>query len=220
MIKKNSVYAKLLCIFFIFTGALYSSEITSQALYDGIRKAQMDMYPKYFQSEVRGTLVSKQIETIPSTYHTGGKPRLMYKYTKNGVSGFVLENVTSFYVKMFSVFEPILDTTAVYTPTTKLKSYSAFSKKYSVTSISESGDKIIARVVQRDEDKDYTIEYTINKETFLIEDAKYYLKNKIIYNLSITYQNVDEYTIPEKIIYKSSDSEVDSFIEFYKPSVK
>lgn len=213
-------YIKLLSIFLAFASVLYSNEITGQTLFEGIRKAQLDMYPKSFQSEVRGTLVTKQIETIPSTYHVGGKPKLVYKFTKNGVSGFVLENVTSFYVKMFSVFEPILDTTAIYTPTTKLKSYSAFSKKYSVTSITEKGDKILARVVQKDEDKDYSIEYTIDKETFLIESSAYYFKNKVIYNLEITYQEVGEYTIPEKIIFKTTDSEVDSFIEFYKPSAK
>ncbi len=213
-------YIKLFTIFLVFTAALHSSEITAQTLFEGIRKAQLDMYPKSFQSEVRGTLVTKQIETIPSGYHVGGKPKLLYKFTKNGVSGFVLENVTSFYVNMFNVFEPILDTTAVYTPSTKLKSYSAFSKKYSVTSVSEKGDMIVAKVVQKDEDKDYTIEYSVNKDTFLIEGSTYYHKNKVIYNLEITYQEIGDYTIPEKIIFKSTDSEVDSYIEFYKPSVK
>ncbi len=220
MIKRSCSYIKLLCVFLLLTSVSYSSEITGQTLYEGIRKAQLDKYPKYFQSEVRGTLIEKQIGTIPSTYHSGGKPRLLYKFTKNGVSGFVLENVTSFYTSMFKVFEPILDTTAIYTPTTTLKSYSAFSKKYSVTSISEKGDKIIARVVQKDEDKDYTIEYTVDKETFMIESSTYYFKNKAIYNLEITYQDIGDYTIPEKIIFKSTDKEVDSFIEFYKPSVK
>ncbi|ELV05484.1 hypothetical protein H263_10072, partial [Brachyspira hampsonii 30599] len=52
------------------------------------------------------------------------------------------------------------------------------------------------------------------KENYIIERAEYYNKNSRIYDVNISYQEIDEYTLPKTIKYKSSDGKVNSEIEF------
>ena len=78
----------------------------------------------------------------------------------------------------------------------------------------EDNDKyeVVLRAVG--ENKDYSINYTINKNSLLVESADYYNKKSKIYDVDISYTNIDNYTVPEIIKYKSSDGKVNSQIQF------
>ena len=219
MTTKINISMIFACMLIYCSTALYANEMTAEALYQNIKNAQSQSYPKSFQSEVKGPIVSKQISTIPSDYHLKGSPKLMFNFNKGKSAKLVLKNVKSFYVNMFTIFEPILETTAIYSLTTRFKSYSDFSRDYSIFDISEKDNKIIASVKQKNDNLDYSIVYMIDEDTFLIENITYYFKKKIRYNISVTYQNVDDYVIPKSIIYNSSDGEINSFIEFSAPVV-
>ncbi len=100
-----------------------------------------------------------------------------------------------------------------------LKTYTSFSKDYSISQISEKDNKIIAKVKPINKNQDFSIDYVIDKTTFLIQECMYYKNKTLLYTVDISYQNIDEFVIPKKITYKSKDNKVDSFIEFNKPVV-
>ena len=93
-------------------------------------------------------------------------------------------------------------------------SNASLSKKFTYETAEENKDKYEITLRAKGENSNYTITYIVDKETLLIEKAEYYNKKSKIYDVSITYENIEDYTIPKIIKYKSSDGKVNSEIEF------
>ncbi|MBW5381812.1 hypothetical protein R4M03_02750 [Brachyspira pilosicoli] len=197
-----------------FFNLLHSQDISFEELYNKIKDNYTTIYPKRFDAYIEGKIVEAQISTIPAKNYLSSKDKIRLKFTlvQNSKPNIVLENVDSFYAKMFSVFEEPLETVGFYAIVSE--SYSSLSKKFTVDSIKEDNDKyeVILRAVG--ENKDYSINYTINKNSLLVESADYYNKKSKIYDVDISYTNIDNYTVPEIIKYKSSDGKVNSQIQF------
>lgn len=197
-----------------FFNLLHSQDISFEELYNKIKDNYTTIYPKRFNAYIEGKIVEAQISTIPAKNYLSSKDKIRLKFTlvQNSKPNIVLENVDSFYAKMFSVFEEPLETVGFYAIVSE--SYSSLSKKFTVDSIKEDNDKyeVVLRAVG--ENKDYSINYTINKNSLLVESADYYNKKSKIYDVDISYTNIDNYTVPEIIKYKSSDGKVNSQIQF------
>ena len=197
-----------------FFNLLHSQDISFEELYNKIKDNYTTIYPKRFDAYIEGKIVEAQISTIPAKNYLSSKDKIRLKFTlvQNSKPNIVLENVDSFYAKMFSVFEEPLETVGFYAIVSE--SYSSLSKKFTVDSIKEDNDKyeVVLRAVG--ENKDYSINYTINKNSLLVESADYYNKKSKIYDVDISYINIDNYTVPEIIKYKSSDGKVNSQIQF------
>ncbi|WIH82489.1 hypothetical protein NEI00_05660 [Brachyspira pilosicoli] len=197
-----------------FFNLLHSQDISFEELYNKIKDNYTTIYPKRFDAYIEGKIVEAQISTIPAKNYLSSKDKIRLKFTlvQNSKPNIVLENVDSFYAKMFSVFEEPLETVGFYAIVSE--SYSSLSKKFTVDSIKEDNDKyeVVLRAVG--ENKDYSINYTINKNSLLVESADYYNKKSKIYDVDISYTNIDNYTVPEIIKYKSSDGKVNSQIQF------
>ncbi|MEI0620483.1 hypothetical protein R4J18_07125 [Brachyspira pilosicoli] len=197
-----------------FFNLLHSQDISFEELYNKIKDNYTTIYPKRFDAYIEGKIVEAQISTIPAKNYLSSKDKIRLKFTlvQNSKPNIVLENVDSFYAKMFSVFEEPLETVGFYAIVSE--SYSSLSKKFSVDSVKEDNDKyeVVLRAVG--ENKDYSINYTINKNSLLVESADYYNKKSKIYDVDISYTNIDNYTVPEIIKYKSSDGKVNSQIQF------
>ena len=197
-----------------FFNLLHSQDISFEELYNKIKDNYTTIYPKRFDAYIEGKIVEAQISTIPAKNYLSSKDKIRLKFTlvQNSKPNIVLENVDSFYTKMFSVFEEPLETVGFYAIVSE--SYSSLSKKFTVDSIKEDNDKyeVVLRAVG--ENKDYSINYTINKNSLLVESADYYNKKSKIYDVDISYTNIDNYTVPEIIKYKSSDGKVNSQIQF------
>lgn len=197
-----------------FFNLLHSQDISFEELYNKIKDNYTTIYPKRFDAYIEGKIVEAQISTIPAKNYLSSKDKIRLKFTlvQNSKPNIVLENVDSFYAKMFSVFEEPLETVGFYAIVSE--SYSLLSKKFTVDSIKEDNDKyeVVLRAVG--ENKDYSINYTINKNSLLVESADYYNKKSKIYDVDISYTNIDNYTVPEIIKYKSSDGKVNSQIQF------
>lgn len=197
-----------------FFNLLHSQDISFEELYNKIKDNYTTIYPKRFDAYIEGKIVEAQISTIPAKNYLSSKDKIRLKFTlvQNSKPNIVLENVDSFYAKMFSVFEEPLETVGFYAIVSE--SYSSLSKKFTVDSLKEDNDKyeVILRAVG--ENKDYSINYTINKNSLLVESADYYNKKSKIYDVDISYTNIDNYTVPEIIKYKSSDGKVNSQIQF------
>lgn len=197
-----------------FFNLLHSQDISFEELYNKIKDNYTTIYPKRFDAYIEGKIVEAQISTIPAKNYLSSKDKIRLKFTlvQNSKPNIVLENVDSFYAKMFSVFEEPLETVGFYAIVSE--SYSSLSKKFTVDSIKEDNDKyeVVLRAVG--ENKDYSINYTINKNSLLMESADYYNKKSKIYDVDISYTNIDNYTVPEIIKYKSSDGKVNSQIQF------
>ncbi|WP_157144189.1 hypothetical protein [Brachyspira pilosicoli] len=197
-----------------FFNLLHSQDISFEELYNKIKDNYTTIYPKRFDAYIEGKIVEAQISTIPAKNYISSKDKIRLKFTlvQNSKPNIVLENVDSFYAKMFSVFEEPLETVGFYAIVSE--SYSSLSKKFTVDSIKEDNDKyeVVLRAVG--ENKDYSINYTINKNSLLVESADYYNKKSKIYDVDISYTNIDNYTVPEIIKYKSSDGKVNSQIQF------
>lgn len=197
-----------------FFNLLHSQDISFEELYNKIKDNYTTIYPKRFDAYIEGKIVEAQISTIPAKNYLSSKDKIRLKFTlvQNSKPNIVLENVDSFYAKMFSVFEEPLETVGFYAIVSE--SYSSLSKKFTVNSIKEDNDKyeVVLRAVG--ENKDYSINYTINKNSLLVESADYYNKKSKIYDVDISYTNIDNYTVPEIIKYKSSDGKVNSQIQF------
>lgn len=197
-----------------FFNLLHSQDISFEELYNKIKDNYTTIYPKRFDAYIEGKIVEAQISTIPAKNYLSSKDKIRLKFTlvQNSKPNIVLENVDSFYAKMFSVFEEPLETVGFYAIVSE--SYSSLSKKFTVDSIKEDNDKyeVVLRAVG--ENKGYSINYTINKNSLLVESADYYNKKSKIYDVDISYTNIDNYTVPEIIKYKSSDGKVNSQIQF------
>lgn len=197
-----------------FFNLLHSQDISFEELYNKIKDNYATIYPKRFDAYIEGKIVEAQISTIPAKNYLSSKDKIRLKFTlvQNSKPNIVLENVDSFYAKMFSVFEEPLETVGFYAIVSE--SYSSLSKKFTVDSVKEDNDKyeVVLRAVG--ENKDYSINYTINKNSLLVESADYYNKKSKIYDVDISYTNIDNYTVPEIIKYKSSDGKVNSQIQF------
>ncbi|AGA66488.1 hypothetical protein BPP43_06230 [Brachyspira pilosicoli P43/6/78] len=197
-----------------FFNLLHSQDISFEELYNKIKDNYTTIYPKRFDAYIEGKIVEAQISTIPAKNYLSSKDKIRLKFTlvQNSKPNIVLENVDSFYAKMFSVFEEPLETVGFYAIVSE--SYSSLSKKFTVDSLKEDNDKyeVVLRAVG--ENKDYSINYTINKNSLLVESADYYNKKSKIYDVDISYTNIDNYTVPEIIKYKSSDGKVNSQIQF------
>ena len=197
-----------------FFNLLHSQDISFEELYNKIKDNYETIYPKRFDAYIEGKIVEAQISTIPAKNYLSSKDKIRLKFTlvQNSKPNIVLENVDSFYAKMFSVFEEPLETVGFYAIVSE--SYSSLSKKFTVDSVEEDDDKykVILRAVG--ENKDYSINYTIDKNSLLVESADYYNKKSKIYDVDISYINIDNYTVPEIIKYKSSDGRVNSQIKF------
>lgn len=197
-----------------FFNLLHSQDISFEELYNKIKDNYTTIYPKRFDAYIEGKIVEAQISTIPAKNYLSSKDKIRLKFTlvQNSKPNIVLENVDSFYAKMFSVFEEPLETVGFYAIVSE--SYSSLSKKFTVDSVKEDNDKyeVVLRAVG--ENKDYSINYTINKNSLLVESADYYNKKSKIYDVDISYTNIDNYTVPEIIKYKSSDGKVNSQIQF------
>ncbi|TXJ46838.1 hypothetical protein [Brachyspira pilosicoli] len=197
-----------------FFNLLHSQDISFEELYNKIKDNYTTIYPKRFEAYIEGKIVEAQISTIPAKNYLSSKDKIRLKFTlvQNSKPNIVLENVDSFYAKMFSVFEEPLETVGFYAIVSE--SYSSLSKKFTVDSVKEDNDKyeVVLRAVG--ENKDYSINYTINKNSLLVESADYYNKKSKIYDVDISYTNIDNYTVPEIIKYKSSDGRVNSQIKF------
>ncbi|MEI0580230.1 hypothetical protein [Brachyspira pilosicoli] len=197
-----------------FFNLLHSQDISFEELYNKIKDNYETIYPKRFDAYIEGKIVEAQISTIPAKNYLSSKDKIRLKFTlvQDSKPNIVLENVDSFYAKMFSVFEEPLETVGFYAIVSE--SYSSLSKKFTVDSVKEDDDKyeVILRAVG--ENKDYSINYTIDKNSLLVESADYYNKKSKIYDVDISYTYIDNYTVPEIIKYKSSDGRVNSQIKF------
>ncbi|MEI0531614.1 hypothetical protein R4I97_08645 [Brachyspira pilosicoli] len=209
-------YFTFITLFFLlsFFNLLHSQDISFEELYNKIKDNYTNIYPKRFEAYIEGKIVEAQISTIPAKNYLSSKDKIRLKFTlvQNSKPNIVLENVDSFYAKMFSVFEEPLETVGFYAIVSE--SYSSLSKKFTVDSVEEDNDKyeVVLRAVG--ENKDYSINYTIDKNSLLVESADYYNKKSKIYDVDISYTNIDNYTVPEIIKYKSSDGRVNSQIKF------
>ena len=210
-------------IVFIFINIILSSIIYSQDtsinfqdIYDKLKEKYSSIYPKRFEAYINGKIVEKQIATIPAKSYTSTKENIKLKFTfaQGSKPTLVLENVDSFYRNMFSVFEGALETTGFYTIVGNLNTYSSLSQKFDLEKITENKNEYEITLRVKGENKNYSVNYTVNKETLLIERAEYYNKKSKIYDVSISYKEIENYTLPEKIKYKSSDGRVNSEIEF------
>ncbi|MBW5390034.1 DUF4292 domain-containing protein, partial [Brachyspira hampsonii] len=91
---------------------------------------------------------------------------------------------------------------------------SSISKKFTFENIEDKKDEYKITLRAKGENENYSVAYTVNKENYIIERAEYYNKNSRIYDVNISYQEIEEYTLPKTIKYKSSDGKVNSEIEF------
>ncbi|WP_297207242.1 hypothetical protein [uncultured Brachyspira sp.] len=202
----------------IFSNIIYSQDaaVNFQDIYNKMKEKYSSIYPKKFEAYINGKIVEKQIATIPAKSYTSSKENIKLKFTfeQGAKPTLILENVDSFYRNMFSVFEGALETTGFYAIVGNSSTYSSFSQKFDLESVEENKNEYEITLRAKGEDKNYSVNYTVNKETLLVERAEYYNKKSKIYDVNIFYTEIGNYTLPERIKYKSSDGRVNSEIEF------
>lgn len=208
----------LIFVNIIFYHIAYSEDnaVNFQDLYDKMKEKYSSIYPKKFEAYIKGKIVEKQIATIPQKSYTSSKENIKLKFTlqQGAKPTLILENVDNFYRNMFSVFEGALETTGFYAIVGNAANYSSFSQKFNLETINENKNEYKITVRAKGEDHNYSVNYTVNKETLLVERAEYYNKKSKIYDVNIYYTEIENYILPERIKYKSSDGRVNSEIEF------
>lgn len=213
----NSLIKKVLIIVLIPL-CLYSEETKEsfKELYSKMKEKYSLIYPKTFEAYIEGKIVERQISTIPEKNYTSSKDKIKLKFvfTQGAKPTMTLENVDSFYRNMFEIFEGVLETTGFYAVVGNAQNFNSFSNKFIFEDFKEENEKYKVSLTAKGEDKDYSVIYTIDKETLLIEKAEYYNKKSKIYDVDILYTSIENYTIPETIKYKSLDGAVNSEIKF------
>ena len=215
MIKKVLIKILIISLFPIF---LYSQTANDnfKELYSKMKEKYSSIYPKSFEAYIEGKIVERQISTIPERNYTSTKDKIKLKFvfTQGTKPTMTLENVDSFYRNMFAIFEGVLETTGFYAVVGNAQNFNSFSDKFIFEDLKEEKEKYKVVLRAKGEDKDYSVTYTIDKESLLIEKAEYYNKKSKIYDVEIFYTNIEKYTLPEIIKYRSLDGAVNSEIKF------
>ena len=202
----------------LFSISLYSQTANDnfKELYSKMKEKYSSIYPKTFEAYIEGKIIERQISTIPTKNYTSSKDKIKLKFafTQGTKPTIILENVDSFYKNMFEIFEGVLETTGFYAIVGNSQNFNSFSSKFTFESLKEESEKYKISLRAKGDNKDYSITYTIDKENLLIEKAEYYNKKSKIYDVDIFYTNVEKYTLPEIIKYKSLDGAINSEIKF------
>ena len=213
----NNIIKKIFIII-LFPICLYSEEPKNdfKELYSKMKEKYSSIYPKTFEAYIEGKIIERQISTIPTKNYTSSKDKIKLKFafTQGAKPTIILENVDSFYKNMFEIFEGVLETTGFYAVVGNAQNFNSFSDKFIFEDLKEEKEKYKVVLRAKGEDKDYSVTYTIDKESLLIEKAEYYNKKSKIYDVEILYTNIEKYTLPEIIKYKSLDGAVNSEIKF------
>ena len=214
-IKK--IFIKILIIS-LFPILLYSQTANDnfKELYSKVKEKYSSIYPKTFEAYIEGKIVERQISTIPERNYSSSKDKIKLKFafTQGTKPTMTLENVDNFYRNMFAIFEGVLETTGFYAIVGNAQNFNSFSDKFIFEDLKEEKEKYKVSLRAKGEDKDYSVTYTIDKESLLIEKAEYYNKKSKIYDVEILYINIEKYTLPEIIKYRSLDGAVNSEIKF------
>ena len=209
---------KILPIIIILCSIAYSQDanINFQDIYSKMKEKYSSMYPKKFEAYIDGKIVQRQIDTIPAKSYTKTKSDIKLKFTfsQGYKPTIILENVDSFYRGMFSVFEGALETVGFYTLVGDANNYDSLSKKFTFENIKENRNEYEITLRAKGENENYSVTYTVNKDSLIIERAEYYNKKSKIYDVNISYEDIENYTLPKIIKYRSSDGRVNSEIEF------
>lgn len=221
MNNKNNII-KIIFIIALFSICLYSQEKKEnlkdnfKELYLKMKEKYSSIYPKTFEAYIEGKIVDMQISTIPEKNYTSSKDKIKLKFvfTQGTKPTMTLENVDSFYKNMFSIFESILETTGFYAVVGNTQNFNSFSDKFIFEDLREEKEKYKVVLRAKGENKDYSVDYIVDKESLLIEKAEYYNKKSKIYDVDIFYTNIEKYTVPEVIKYRSLDGAVNSEIKF------
>lgn len=221
MNNKNNII-KIIFIIALFSICLYSQEKKEnlkdnfKELYLKMKEKYSSIYPKTFEAYIEGKIVDMQISTIPEQNYTSSKDKIKLKFvfTQGTKPTMTLENVDSFYKNMFSIFESILETTGFYAVVGNTQNFNSFSDKFILEDLREEKEKYKVVLRAKGENKDYSVDYIVDKESLLIEKAEYYNKKSKIYDVDIFYTNIEKYTVPEVIKYRSLDGAVNSEIKF------
>ena len=221
MNNKKNITKKFLTkilIISLFPILLYSQTANDnfKELYSKVKEKYSSIYPKTFEAYIEGKIVEMQISTIPERNYASSKDKIKLKFafTQGTKPTMTLENVDSFYRNMFAIFEGVLETTGFYAIVGNAQNFNSFSDKFTFEDLKEEKEKYKATLRAKGEDKDYNVTYTIDKESLLIERAEYYNKKSKIYDVEILYINIEKYTLPEIIKYRSLDGAVNSEIKF------
>ncbi|TXJ35487.1 hypothetical protein [Brachyspira aalborgi] len=202
----------------LFSISLYSQTANDnfKELYSKMKEKYSSIYPKTFEAYIEGKIIERQISTIPTKNYTSSKDKIKLKFafTQGAKPTIILENVDSFYKNMFEIFEGVLETTGFYAIVGNSQNFNSFLSKFIFESLKEESEKYKISLRAKGDNKDYSITYTIDKENLLIEKAEYYNKKSKIYDVDIFYTNVEKYTLPEIIKYKSLDGAINSEIKF------
>lgn len=213
----NNIIKKIFIII-LFPICLYSEEPKNdfKELYSKMKEKYSSIYPKTFEAYIEGKIIERQISTIPTKNYTSSKDKIKLKFafTQGAKPTIILENVDSFYKNMFEIFEGVLETTGFYAIVGNSQNFNSFSSKFTFESLKEESEKYKISLRAKGDNKDYSITYTIDRENLLIEKAEYYNKKSKIYDVDIFYTNIEKYTLPEIIKYKSLDGAVNSEIKF------
>ena len=214
-IKK--IFIKILIIS-LFPILLYSQTANDnfKELYSKVKEKYSSIYPKTFEAYIEGKIVERQISTIPERNYSSSKDKIKLKFafTQGTKPTMTLENVDNFYRNMFAIFEGVLETTGFYAIVGNAQNFNSFSDKFIFEDLKEEKEKYKVSLRAKGEDKDYSVTYTIDKESLLIEKAEYYNKKSKIYDVEILYINIEKYTLPEIIKYRSLDGAINSEIKF------
>ena len=221
MNNKKNITKKILIkilIISLFPILLYSQTASDnfKELYSKMKEKYSSIYPKSFEAYIEGKIVERQISTIPERNYTSTKDKIKLKFvfTQGTKPTMTLENVDSFYKNMFAIFEGVLETTGFYAVVGNAQNFNSFSDKFTFEDLKEEKEKYKVVLRAKGKDKDYSVTYTIDKESLLIEKAEYYNKKSKIYDVEIFYTNIEKYTLPEIIKYRSLDGAVNSEIKF------
>ena len=202
----------------LFSISLYSQTANDnfKELYSKMKEKYSSIYPKSFEAYIEGKIVERQISTIPERNYTSAKDKIKLKFvfSQGTKPTMTLENVDGFYRNMFSIFEGVLETTGFYAVVGNAQNFNSFSDKFIFENLREEKEKYKVVLRAKGEDKDYSVTYTIDKESLLIEKAEYYNKKSKIYDVEILYTNIEKYILPEIIKYRSLDGAVNSEIKF------
>jgi hypothetical protein len=214
---KTTLLSVLTIIFISSMGVLPASDITE--VYNEIVRMSQRNTPDSYQVRVRNQSFEEALADLPEEILTGSKePAVAIHFKKGEGVRIVIENIKSEYASLFSMYEDYLEFSGISNVQNPPELKAIIDKgKVMVQSEDENTVVLKAWDPEKVEKGDDFALFTLDKKTWVIEEAVYYLDGNPYVRAENKYKRFGSYYLPYEIVLRNlsdESSEVFLFTEY------
>jgi hypothetical protein len=192
---------------------------TLQEIYRNIADSSAKTTPNTYRVRVENDSFNEALAELPDEIRTGDEdPAVMIYFKKGDGVKIVIENIRSEYASLFSMYEDYLKFSGI-SNVQNPEEFKEIIDQGKVNLYEEDGKNVILKAwdPEQEEKSDNYALFTLNKSTWVIEKALYYLDGTPYVQAENKYKSIGSYYLPYEIVLMNlvdNSSEVFRFMEY------